>query len=189
MEREVEAEFRASMLAALQNKIAAAADAVHAQIPVCPQCGRPMWRHDRDWITLKTQFGDVRVEVVRFRCSKCPCEGRPALDGLGMEVGGVSGSLARRLALLGTVVPYELAASLAKELLGVDVDAMTVWRAVQRLGEAAEARQEGLDAYHSDSRTADLPKPRSTEPAEPPKALIVSVDGSMLGMQVRSASY
>ena len=36
------------------------------------------------------------------------------------------------LALLGVVVPYELAARLAQLFLGTEVCAMTVWRSVQR---------------------------------------------------------
>jgi hypothetical protein len=43
------------------------------------------------------------------------------------------------LALLGVVVPYELAAHLAWMFFGIQVNAMTVWCAVQRLGGDCEA--------------------------------------------------
>ena len=57
---------------------------------------------------------------------------------------------------------------------------MTVWRAAQRLGEAAARHTETLSAYHADSRS-EVP-----ESAELPDAVVVAVDGCVLGMQVRT---
>ena len=55
---------------------------------------------------------------------------------------------------------------------------MTIWRAVQRLGEAAAQHTEALSAYHAD--------PRSAAPdADAPATVVVAVDGCTLGMQVR----
>jgi hypothetical protein len=73
-----------------------------------------------------------------------------------------------------------LAAQLAGPLLGVTVNAMTIWRAVQRLGEAAAQHTEALGAYHADARS---PAP---DPVDAPAAVVVAVDGCMLGMQVRA---
>jgi hypothetical protein len=99
---------------------------------------------------------------------------------LGVEVGRVCGSLARLLALLGTVAPFELAAQLAWTLLAVRVSPMTVWRCVQRLGEAAVRHDHALSVYHADSRSVASPL------AVPPAAVVLGVDGCMLGMQVRT---
>jgi len=95
-----------------------------------------------------------------------------------VEPGRISGSLARLLALLAVVAPYTLAAPLAGLLWGVKVSAMSVWNVVQRLGESAARYSEGMSRYHADSRSAGAS-------GEAPPAVVLSVDGSMLGMQVR----
>jgi hypothetical protein len=82
------------------------------------------------------------------------------------------------LALLGVVVPYELASRLAWLFFGVKVSPMGVWRAVQRLGEAAGRYSDALSDYHADSRSQD-------PITGAPEAVVLSVDGCMLGMQVR----
>ena len=75
---------------------------------------------------------------------------------------------------------YPLAAQLAGPLFGLTVNAMTIWRAVQRLGEAAAQYTDALGAYHADPRSPVPPAP------DAPDAVVVAVDGCMLGMQVRS---
>jgi hypothetical protein len=64
-------------------------------------------------------------------------------------------------------------------LWGVKISPMSVWNVVQRLGESAARYSEGMSPYHADSRSAGA----STR--EAPPAVVLSVDGSMLGMQVR----
>jgi hypothetical protein len=56
---------------------------------------------------------------------------------------------------------------------------MAVWRAVQRLGEAASRYQEALSEYHADSRSEGAPT------SQAPAAVVLGVDGCPLGMQVR----
>jgi hypothetical protein len=99
---------------------------------------------------------------------------------LEIEPGQPSGLLARWLGLLGCVASYTLAAELAAQLLRVRVNAMTVWRAVQRLGEAAARHTEAMSAHYADPRTD---RPVS---ADAPAAVGGGVDGCMLGMQVRA---
>jgi hypothetical protein len=84
------------------------------------------------------------------------------------------------LALLGVVVPYELAAHLAWVFFGVKVNAMTVWRAVQRLGADCEAHNVALSRYHSDAHSV------ATLATDSPAAVVLGVDGCFLGMQVRA---
>jgi len=61
------------------------------------------------------------------------------------------------LAVLAVVAPYPLAAQLAGLLWGVQVNAMGVWRAAQRLGEAAARYSEQLSQYHADDRSEGAP--------------------------------
>src|ERR1017187_6505093 len=87
---------------------------------------------------------------------------------------------ARRLGVVATVAPYELAARLAQLLLGVTISAMGVWRVTQRLGQAAASYSEALSQYHADSRSEGA----SVDNAPP--AVVLGVDGCTLGMQVRT---
>ena len=125
-------------------------------------------------------FGKLEVRIPRYRCKGCSQQCRPLLDLLGVEPGQISGSLARLLAVLAVVAPYTVAARMAWLLLGVHVNAMSVWRAAQRLGQAAANHSDALSQYHADSRSVATP----TEAAS--AAVILSVDGCALGMQVRT---
>lgn len=179
LEREVEIEYRPHMLKALQNKVHAVADSLQTQTPACSQCRQPMKPHDTENVSWTARFGCLRASVTRYRCPVCHDERRPLLDVLGVEPGRISGSLARLLALLAVVAPYPLAAALAELLLGVKISPMGIWKVVQRLGESAARYSAELSHYHGDSRSAGA----STQDAPP--VVVLSVDGSMLGMQVR----
>lgn len=165
----------AAVIAALADEAAAARVAAR---PIC--CGQPMRRHDARPVSWLTWVGRVHVTVDRYRCRTCGTEGRPVLDRLEVEPGRPSGWLARQLALLGSVVPFALAADLAQPLLGVRANAMMVWRAVQRLGAAAVAHTDALSAYHA--------APGSVAPAAAaaPPAVVVAVDGCVVGVQPRT---
>jgi len=179
LEREVEDQYRARMRKALQGKVNAAADSLLSQSPTCARCSQPMKRHDTETVSWVARWGRLHASVARYRCPACKDEHRPLLDLLGVEPGRISGSLARLLALLAVVAPYPLAAQLAWLLLGVKISPMGVWKVVQRLGESAAAYSEGMSQYHADSRSTGACT------GEAPPAVVLSVDGSMLGMQVR----
>jgi hypothetical protein len=137
---------------ALQAELDALAAAEHAGTPpVC--CGAPMAAHDCRPVTCQTWLGRIRIMARRCRCRRCKRDCRPLIDQLELEPGRPSGLLARWLGLLGCVASYTQAADLAAHLLRVEVNAMTVWRAVQRLGEAAARHTEALSAHHADPRT------------------------------------
>jgi len=167
------------MLEALQNKVNAVADSVRDQTPVCSQCGQPMNRHDTETVHWLARFGRLFAAVARYRCRGCKQECRPLLDLLAVEPGRISGSLARLLALLAVVAPFTLAARLAWQLLGVKISPMGVWNVAQRVGESAARYSEALSQYHWDSRSEGAPT------RDAPPVVVLSVDGSMLGMQVR----
>jgi Uncharacterised protein family (UPF0236) len=180
LEREVEQDYRSQMLAALQRKVDGVAEEVGSQAPDCRQCGQPMGHHDTRPATWLARWGRIQVSAPRYRCSSCKHERRPLLEVLGVESGRICGSLARWLALLATVAPYELAAQLAELLLGVTVSAMGVWRVTQRLGQSAANYNDALSQYHADSRSEGAPVDNA------PPAVVLGVDACFLGMQVRS---
>jgi hypothetical protein len=179
LEREVEIEYRPRMLQALQNKVNAVAGSLQGQTPACGQCRQPMQWHDTETVSWVARVGRLQASVARYRCPVCHDERRPLLDLLGVEPGRISGSLARLLALLAVVAPYPLAATLAWILLGVKISPMGIWKVVQRLGESACRYSAGLSRYHADSRSEGAPTQNA------PPVVVLSVDGSMLGMQVR----
>lgn len=179
LEREVEQEFRPRLLAALQDKVDAVAEQTHSGLQLCPFCQRAMSAHDGRPVSWLARFGRLQARPRRYRCAPCHYECRPVWDVLGVEPGRISGSLARLLALLAIVAPYPLAARLASLLLGVTVSAMGIWRVTQRLGQAAATYSDQLSRYHTDSRSQGAPTQNA------PAAVVLGVDGSMLGMQVR----
>lgn len=179
LEREVEIQYRPRRLEGLQNKVNALADSLRDQTPACSQCGQPMKRQDTETVSWVARLGRLHASVARYRCPACKHERRPLLDLLGVEPGRISGSLARLLAWLAVVAPYTLAAQLAGLLWGIKVSPRSVWKVVQRLGESAARYSEGLSHYHADSRSA------GASTGEAPPAVVLSVDGCMLGMQVR----
>jgi hypothetical protein len=177
LEREVELQYRSHMLEALQNKVNAVADSLQA--PACSRCSQPMKCHDTETVFWEARVGCLHASVDRFRCPTCKDESRPLLDFLGVEPGRLCGSLARLICLLAVVGPYKLAAQLAWLLLGVKISEMGVWKVVQRMGESAARYSEGMSQYHADSRS------EGASTREAPPVVLLSVDGSMLGMQVR----
>lgn len=180
LEREIEDELRPRQRARLEEKLREVDAAGSVGAPACAGCGQRMKNRGRKRCSFVTRFGAIELRPVTYRCDPCRVQVRPLLARLGAEAGQLSGSLARLLALLGCVVPYELAAKLCHHFFGVEVSAMTVWRAVQRLGASLETYVEAQARYHADPH-------RSVQPvAAPPLAVVMGVDGSMLGMQVRA---
>lgn len=168
------------MLEALQQRINKVAERVEESAPICSDCGMAMKHHDRRSVSWMALYGKVIAKVSRYRCRVCSKERRPLLEVLGVEPGRISGSLARLLALLATVAPYQQAAQLACLLLGVKVSHKGVWAVTQRLGEAAARHSEQISAYHSDSRS----DPTQAGTGKP--TVVLAVDACSLGMQVRT---
>lgn len=181
MEREVDVEFRPAMRARLVEKIQAFDDEQRGTAPRCVICKRAMEsRGRRPAPSTLTRYGGLSLTSTVYRCKPCRLQVRPLWQRLGVEEGRVSGSLARLLALLGVVVPYEMAAKLCLHFFAVEVSPMAVWRAVQRLGAACEAYTEQQARFLADAQ--------SNPPTQGsfPLAVVLGADGSALGMQVRS---
>ena len=179
MEREVDEEFRVPMREALQSKVDQASEILSGEVPICSECKNPMSYHDSRPVSWLSRLGRLHARPKRYRCRPCSQECRPLVDYLGVEPGRITGSLARLLALLGVVVPYELASRLAFLMFGIKVSPMGVRRVVQRLGEAAERYSHAMSCYHAGGNSNAAPIARA------PDAVVLGMDGSMLGMQVR----
>ena len=180
MEREVGEEFREAMRDRLAQKVVTFDAGCSGSSPRCAKCGKATSSRGRRSSSVLTRFGSVLLRPTVYRCRPCKLQVHPLLDRLGVEEGRVSGSLARLLALLGIAVPYELAARLCLLFFGIEVNAMTVWRAVQRLGEACEQYTEAQSQYFGNARA------EAEGNADAPAVVVLGVDGSALGMQVRT---
>ena len=181
LEREVEQELRPQLRARLEQRCDQLARAQPGSARRCDRCGHAMQHRGCRSTSFLTRFGSIRVRGATYRCKPCRVGHRPLLAQLGAEAGRVSGGLARLLALLGVVVPYELAARRAQLFFGVEVSVMTVWRCVQRLGASAEQYVEEQVGYFAG--TCAPATGTGTESA--PDSVVVGVDGCALGMQVR----
>lgn len=179
LEREVEDGYRPQMLADLCKRIASLEHESAGTAPRCPDCGLAMHARGRRPSSFITRFGKLKLRPATYRCRRCRRQEQPLLKRLEVEAGRVSGGLARLIALLGVVVPYDLAVRLVRLFLGVEVSAMTVWRAVQRLGDACEQYTEEQARFCGDPNQA----PAGSEVG--PAAVVLGVDGCALGMQVR----
>lgn len=177
-------EFRPLMRARLQDKIEAEQAAMRGTARTCSECGRKMESRGCKPSLLRSKFGVLKPRVPVYRCRPCRRQVRPLWERLGIEAGRFTGALSRLLALLGVVVPYELAAHLATELLGVDVSAMTVWREVQRLGAACETYQQQAMLHYNDPQREPFQSETPATKAAPPDAVVMGTDGCALGMQV-----
>lgn len=181
IEREVEEEFRPQLRARIEERIRQEGEQqATLGAPRCEKCDRPMWSRGSSKTHFLTRFGKVELVDATYECKPCHQRVRPLLRRLGAEVGRISGSFARLAALLGIVVPYPLASQLVELFFGIKLSPMSVWRCVQRLGEASENYTMGLSEYHK-SPHADV-----AMPADAPDAVVLGVDGCALGMQVRS---
>lgn len=179
LEREVAEEFRAPMRDRLTEKIQEVASSLRGSAPRCPKCEQAMENRGRKSKSFLGLFGKIELSCSTYRCRPCKERRCPVQEALGIEVGQLSGTLARLLALLAVVVPYALAARLASLFFGLDVSDMAIWRCVQRLGEACEQHTESLVRLHNDPETCP------EEPSKAPDAVWMGVDGCVLGMQVR----
>src|SRR5260370_641820 len=83
-------------------------------------------QHTRSACSL-TRFGWLRTSASRCCGRRCHQERRPLSEWLGVEPGRVSCSLARLVALLAVVAPYEPAARLIQVFFRAEVSPMTVW--------------------------------------------------------------
>jgi hypothetical protein len=128
------------LLAHVQREIVAAQARDHSvRRPVCPCCNGVCHLKDFRDHAVATPFGQVRMKLPRFRCSRCGavatgiswpshCRSTPELD--------------RLRAHLSALMPYRVAADLLEQLLPIDAgtDPETLRRHTLKVGEAVVDR-------------------------------------------------
>jgi hypothetical protein len=87
-------------------------------VAACPHCGQPMSYHDTRSVSWLACWGRVQAPAAGYRCRACQQERRPLLDLLGVEPGRICGWLARWLAVLATVAPYEFGGPSGGSVIG-----------------------------------------------------------------------
>ncbi len=142
-------EARPVARARLQDKLRQIEAAMCGAPPTCTGCGGGMKNRGRKRSSFVTRFGTMELRPVTYLCAACRRQVRPALERPRGEAGHLSGCLARLLALLAIVVPYAMAAQLACHFFGIDVSAMAVWRAVQRLRASVDNYVEAQARYYA----------------------------------------
>lgn len=181
LEQAVLNEHRPLMRQALEDRVREEEQRFAQLVRRCGQCKAVLLSKGIKRTKCLTQFGQVEIPSHVLRCADCHTSERPFLAYLGLEAAGrLSPMLARLVALMATVVPYEMAATLLLEFLGVRVSPMTVWRTVQRLGEGADQHSQNMAVYdRHPGRVEEAPQ-------NVQEVVIAGTDGCALGMQVRS---
>jgi hypothetical protein len=161
----------ASLAQATGRQVVAVASHVaasHEPAPLCPECGRPMVRHDRRQRPLVTLLGEVAYQVQRWRCRDCRTAACPSYGSLHprrqcvREVWEPAVTLCAHL-------PFEVAEKVLKQL-GIHLSDNTLQRLTHEVGgERVAARQEEADAVMAGRRR--LRSKRAV------KRLYVMVDG------------
>src|SRR5260370_35934390 len=77
LERAVEQEYRPLMLAELQRRVEAVAQAAQTTGPPCPRCGQTMRRKATRPVSWLARVGRLRAPVSPFGGRPCHLEGRP----------------------------------------------------------------------------------------------------------------
>lgn len=108
----------------------------------CEECGNRSWfiwktRHGKE-TTFNTIFGKVQVKQLQVQCKHCNTKRYITRDLLGLGKWVATPSRTRRmLALIGSLMPFRVAEKITT-MFGVNLCRMSIWRSVQKEGEAIE---------------------------------------------------
>ena len=184
MEHEVLARHRIAMQADLQARIEAmAAELAQKKAGCrCSECDKPMQNKGNKKSHVQTMLGSIGLKRTAFRCADCKLTRYPLDEALGLEAGFYSPALARLLALIATLCTFVQGSQIAQRLLGIEISPKGLWKVTQRLGEAAWKAMNDTAQRMADVRTA----PDQAAQEDAPDVVVLSTDGSMLGMQRRS---
>lgn len=142
--------------------------------PVCAVCQAPLRRVDPARpVPVTGIFGDYSLARAYYVCPAGHGSATPADVAWGLGPERVTPTLAERLCRLVVEVPFERAATLAPELLGVAADGETLRRLAEGVGQVAEATEQAAQAA---VRAGQVPAPTGPGPA----GLLVALDGAMV---------
>ena len=112
----------------------------------CPKCGRKLESKGRKQRQIETMIGRIQWKRASGRCrQKCAIGQQTPMDAeLGIEAYQKTERRLQRLAiLLAIFVPFESAAMLLNQLLGIQVSATSIWNWVQDKGSECMQQLEG----------------------------------------------
>ena len=154
----------------------------------CPKCGRKLESKGRKQRQLETMIGRIRWKRASGRCrQKCAIGQQTPLDvELGIEPYQKTERRLQRLAiLLAIFVPFDSAAMLLNQLLGIQVSATSIWNWVQEKGSECMRQLEAeLNALSSDQ----LPDPEVIDPHLHNLMLLIGADGVMVAFRPENGS-
>ena len=154
----------------------------------CPKCGRKLESKGRKQRQLETMIGRIRWKRASGRCrQKCAIGQQTPLDvELGIEPYQKTERRLQRLAiLLAIFVPFESAAMLLNQLLGIQVSATSIWNWVQEKGSECMRQLEAeLNALSSDQ----LPDPEGIDAQLHNLMLLIGADGVMVAFRPEHGS-
>lgn len=160
---------------ALGQQVLAAACAVYASrypaASVACKCGGKAKYVRRRQGQTKTQLDWIEMTRAYYLCERCGKGQYPLDQQLGFCAGGISAGLDKRLAYLGTMLPFAEAAHVLEEMTGVSVSANRVRFSTEELGSLVAAdEQQAIEAAWD----PDQPEPAPDESLDP---LYISMDG------------
>jgi hypothetical protein len=135
----------------------------------CP-CGGSFHDKKCEPKTLRTSLGDVRILRAYQRCDKCGAWRMPVDIVLDVLKTGFSPSLRRMMAKTGSMICFDKARDLIKELAGIQVTDKEVERVAEQIGADIQAKEQAL--------TDRIMKGHNPECAEAPKMLYIAADGT-----------
>ncbi len=131
-----------------------------AQVPVC--CGKRMDHHSRQWRTVETLLGNVRVRRRWYRCLGCGKNRYPADAWLGWK-GGFSHRVREVVAWECAGLPYREATASLEKLAGLSVSVHAAERIAAQWGTQALS----LPGYHDRVE----------------KDLVIAIDGALTHLE------
>lgn len=146
-------------------------------VPWCPSCQQPMRRVVRERPRqLQGLIGDYTLRRPYFVCPHCHAGDAPLDAVLGLGSGSWSPELSRVACRLGIETSFQRATETLDEALQVPLDAETLRRVTEGIGQVAEDEVQAAIAEARTGRVPVAPEPSlSTTPT-----LLVAVDGTMV---------
>lgn len=139
--------------------------------PSCARCAGELRRVGVRPRYVLGLVGEAQVERPYYHCARCGAGVSPLDEVWGLGSGVLSPGLARVVARDGVEAPFEQAASLVAEHLGVEVSPDLVRQATERLGRLADADQA--------ARPERVAAPTGTVP----DTLVVELDGGQIHLR------
>ncbi len=156
--------------------------------PLCPKCGKKLQSKGRKERQLQTMIGVIRWKRAIGRCpQKCAIGQIAPMDGeIGIEPHQKTERRLQKVAiLLAIFVPFESAAMLLKQLVGVQLSATSIWNWVQSKG--TQSMQQ-LEVELSALAQGNLPEPEDLDDAMHNLMMLIGADGVMVAFRPTSGS-